>query len=572
MKKKNSILKYFKEIKGKITLLTIFMLLSCVCNIFNPIINANLLTSITEFNINKSLIFAGLLLLITIITLLLNAIVNQVYFKCREKLLFSIRKDMIANIMKMKIKNFDTTTSGEFQEKLRHDPLTISQILSTLQYSFFSLISDIFILIYVFFINLYLGCVYLGGIILIYYIEKKYHEKYKKLLKDSLKLQEKNNTLLNEIMRGIRDIKLLNISNKVSKITNENLKTSNEYDTKIKKQSSLIMYILEFSKEIITVLIVVLGILLIKSNNLTLTSFLIIFMYRTNIYGIILCITTFQQTKIDFNLAQERIFSIMNNNDYPKETFGTKKMENIKGKIEFKNLSFAYNKKNILKNLSLTINPNETIAIVGESGSGKSTIFNLITKSYDINNNQLFIDDIDINELNEESIRDNISIISQNPYIFNLTIKENFMLLENNITLKDIKEACKIAKLDSFIESLPDKYNTLIGEGGINLSGGQKQRLAIARALLKKSKIILFDEATSALDNITQREIQEAINEISNDYTILIIAHRLSTIKNCNKIFVLENGQIVGCGTHYELLKENSYYKKLYENELEGKY
>jgi len=146
------------------------------------------------------------------------------------------------------------------------------------------------------------------------------------------------------------------------------------------------------------------------------------------------------------------------------------------------------------------------------------------------------------------------------------------MLLENDITTKDIKEACKIAKIDSFIESLPDKYDTLIGEGGINLSGGQKQRLAIARALLKKSKIILFDEATSALDNITQREIQEAINEITNDYTILIIAHRLSTIKNCNKIFVIDKGQIVGCGTHYELLKNNQYYKELYENELEGKY
>ena len=150
MKKKNSILKYFKEIKGTIVVLTIFMLLSCICNIFNPIINANLLTNITEFNINKSLIFAGLLLLITIITLLLNAIVNHTYFNCREKLLFSIRKDMISSMMKMKIKNFYTTTSGEFQEKLRNDPLTISHILSTLQYSFFSLVSDIFILIYVF--------------------------------------------------------------------------------------------------------------------------------------------------------------------------------------------------------------------------------------------------------------------------------------------------------------------------------------------------------------------------------------------------------------------------------------
>jgi len=257
----------------------------------------------------------------------------------------------------------------------------------------------------------------------------------------------------------------------------------------------------------------------------------------------------------------------MDEEKYPKEKFGSKKIEQINGKIECRNLSFKYSKKDILKDISFKLEPNDTVGIVGSSGSGKTTLLNLLVKSYYVNDNQIFIDDIDINDLTRDSIRDNISIITQNPYIFNLTIEENLKLVGDNVKKKDIIEACKIAQIHDYIESLPNKYNTLLGEGGINLSGGQRQRLAIARALIKKSKIILFDEATSALDNITQNELRKAINNITKDYTIIIVAHRLSTIKDCNKIFVMENGRIVGEGTNDELLKNNEFYKKLYMEE-----
>ena len=152
-----------------------------------------------------------------------------------------------------------------------------------------------------------------------------------------------------------------------------------------------------------------------------------------------------------------------------------------------------------------------------------------------------------------------------------MSIKENLKLVKKNATDEEIKNVCKVAELDKFIKTLPQKYDTLIGEGGINLSGGQKQRLAIARALLKDTEIILFDEATSALDNETQASIQKSINNISKDYTIIIIAHRLSTIKDCNKIFVIDNGKKVGEGTHQELLKTNKVYKELYKTEFEIK-
>ena len=222
----------------------------------------------------------------------------------------------------------------------------------------------------------------------------------------------------------------------------------------------------------------------------------------------------------------------------------------------------------VLNGLSFNIKANETVAFVGKSGTGKTTIFNLLCKMYDINQGDITIDKISINELDKDSIRGNITIISQNPYIFNLSIKENLKLVKENLTDKEIKEACKIACLDDFINSLPDKYDTIVGEGGITLSGGQKQRLAIARALIQKTEIILFDEATSALDNETQTKIQEAISNMKGEYTILIIAHRLSTIINSDRILVIDDGKIVGEGTHKELLKKNKVYKELYNAEI----
>ena len=167
-----------------------------------------------------------------------------------------------------------------------------------------------------------------------------------------------------------------------------------------------------------------------------------------------------------------------------------------------------------------------------------------------------------------ESIRNNITIISQNPYIFNMSIKDNIRLVKENITDEEIKNACKLACLDDFIETLPEKYDTVVGEGGVTLSGGQRQRLAIARAFIKETEIILFDEATSALDNETQEKIQKAINNLKQNYTILIIAHRLSTIINSDRILVLDDGKVIGEGNHKQLLKNNKIYKKLYESEM----
>ena len=227
------------------------------------------------------------------------------------------------------------------------------------------------------------------------------------------------------------------------------------------------------------------------------------------------------------------------------------------------------NEEDTLKHFNLKIEPNKKVAIVGKSGQGKSTLFNLITRIFDVEEGNIYIDGVNIKDIDEASFRKNISIIRQEPFIFNRTILENFKIVKPNITLKEVKKYCKMAYLDKYIESLPKKYNTLLGEGGVNLSGGQKQRLAIARSLAKESKIILFDEATSALDNESQVYIKKVIDKLSIDHTVIIIAHRLSTIVDSDIIYIIDKGKLQATGTHKELLESSKIYSKLYKKEDE---
>ena len=201
------------------------------------------------------------------------------------------------------------------------------------------------------------------------------------------------------------------------------------------------------------------------------------------------------------------------------------------------------------------------------AGGGKTTLFNLLLRLFSPVQVDILIDNINIKDLDEESLRKHISIIRQEPFLFNKTILENFKLVNPDITLEEVREYCKKAYIDDYIMSLEKGYDTLIGEGGVNLSGGQKQRLAIARTLMKNSKIILFDEATSALDNESQEYIKNTINELSKTHTIIIIAHRLSTIKDADKIYLISDGQVVASGSHKYLIKNNKHYKQLYNPE-----
>ena len=556
--------KYLLKVKKLVVLLILIYAMISLVSLFNPIVSARLLTSLTELNINQTYKFGTLFFLVSVMTVIFNKLAVKVLSYIEERLLYEIRRDMIERLMNYKIKNFDNSSSGEFLNKIKNDPQDIVSVFSIVQYNIFNIVTEFFMLIYVFYLNFLLGIIYFIGIIFIYFYEKYSYIRLEKLQNNLKNQMDKNDSTITEIIRGIKDIKLLGISNKIKGNTMKSFEEQGKNNARINIFQNNIYNNVEMCKVVITALIIFVGLFLINNNLLTLSTFLIIFLYRNDIFSLIFSYTSLKEYLVRYKVAKNRIRELFDENKYPIQKYGDIDLKNINGIIEFKNVTFSYdNKRKVLDNISFKIDKCEDVAIVGKSGSGKSTIFNLLTKCYDNYQGTIFIDGVDIRDLSYSSITNNISIINQNPYLFNLTIKENLKLLDRNITDKEMIVACKIANIHEDIIKLPNKYNTLLGEGGLNLSGGQKQRLAIARALLKKSKILLFDEATSSLDNITQKNVQTAIKNISKDCTIVTIAHRFSTIIDVNKIIVLKDGKKVIEGKHEDLLN-NDYYNSLY--------
>ena len=269
-------------------------------------------------------------------------------------------------------------------------------------------------------------------------------------------------------------------------------------------------------------------------------------------------------------VAAQRVLPIIDKKNNIVDDANYPNLDINKGDIKFFNVNFNYKSEQpiVLKNINLEINGGKMTSLVGHSGAGKSTILNLIPRFYDCQNGEIKIDNQSIYKIKISSLRKNISLVSQDITLFDDTIKNNILYANLNATQKEIEEAAEYSFASEFIEKLPNKYDTMIGENGIRLSGGEKQRLSIARAMLKKSPIILLDEATSSLDAETENKIQKAITLLTKNRTTIVIAHRLSTILNSNKIYVIDKGQVVGEGKHEELLTNLEIYKNFYNKQV----
>ncbi len=563
---------YGKDNKRALIIIIIVSLFGIFTNIVLPLLSAKFIVSFTNSMWQQAIYMSFVILIIYGIEGIKILIIrknNQIF---RRGTVRNIQMSLGREILKLDQKTLDSNSSGTFIQRLTNDTEKMSKIFTNGMVIIIKFLSAIGSFIAVLIIDYHMFFYYLFAAIILsvlnYIKNKKVAVKDKEYRKESDKVAG----LTGELVRGARDIKMLYAKESFMKNLDEKIIIQNEKNFEMRNIDMNYNLLIGYVKAILEFLTVVVLIYLISNNVFVVAVGIALFNYKNAllIHFMDIISELLEECK-NFNISSERVFSIINNKEFTKEEFGNNKIDKIDGNFEFKNVTFGYNEKTVLDNISFKINSGTTTGIVGKSGAGKTTIFNLLCKLYNIKDGEILIDGNNINNLDEESIRGNITIISQNPYIFNMSIKDNLKLVKDNVTDKEIKNACKLACLDDYIETLPNKYDTVVGEGGVTLSGGQRQRLAIARALVQNTKIILFDEATSALDNETQSKIQTAIDNLRDDYTVIIIAHRLSTIVNCDNILVLEDGKITASGTHKKLIKSSEFYKKLCETELSEK-
>lgn len=561
--------KFVKEDRKKIIVLIILLFISSFSTLASGYLNGAALDAVINNSLKSGLIYLILYFLISVIfDLIIGQNAKRNLEKVENKISRKLSHETYNKVLNLPAEAFEEKTSGEIINRITQDADTLSFVFGRLV-RIASAIITAFILFFYIVINSYIMAIEIIIILIILMLVLK---KYAPLLKNAHKIrkskQDTQTSLVTESVRGIREIRSLGIKKNLLKESRRNVKDIHEASVKeisLNKRFNIIGGILRSTME---VGVFITGIIELYYGRIDITFFVAMTYYVYRYTWLIEEIDDFSIEYQKLNVALGRVNEILENRLYNDVSYGDKTLKSPKGVMKFNNVSFKYpNEDKTLDNFNLTLEPNKKIAIVGKSGQGKSTLFNLVTRLFDVSSGNITLDDINIKDLTEESLNKNISIIRQDPFIFNRSIKDNFKLINENITLKEIRKYAKMAYLDDYIMSLPNKYDTILGEGGVNLSGGQKQRLAIARTLAKESKVILFDEATSALDNNSQEYIKKSIDNLVNDHTVVIVAHRLSTIVDADIIYVVDQGKIAASGTHEELLKNSKIYNNLYFSE-----
>ena len=570
LKKALRILKYAKpHWKIVVSLLLVSLFLS-VLGLVNPYL---LKILIDDVLINKDIVLLFWLMIVFILIFIVES-AAQIYYSYEtkalgERIVLDVKTELFNHIERMDMQFHERKKIGDTLTRIDSDVYGIDSFIGiAVQDIILNLLASIAILIVCFNLNwkvtltslIFFPCYLVAQ----HYFAKKLKLQTEKVIRRDVKLL----SFLQENYLSIPAIKefllerfqLKKYAKKAKDLINADLKL-----TLLQNWSGVIVGLITF-----TALLIILwyGSISVIEGMMTVGSLIALYTYLGKLFGPISAIgsinTAIQQTLV----GVDRVFSYLDAKSTMMDVPHAKELKKMKGAVSFNNLSFTYDHTPILRNVSFTIAPGEKIALVGISGAGKSTIAKLIARWYDPQKGGIFIDDHNIQNIKLNSLRKYIGFISQDPIIFDASIKENIKMANHNASNKQVVHAAKNAYLHDFILSLPNQYHTKVGERGIKLSGGQKQRIAIARAFLKNPKIIIFDEATSSLDNESEKHIHAATQELFKNRTTIIIAHRLSTIRQCPRVIFLDKHKVAGAGSFEELMKRNASFARLYKQEL----
>lgn len=565
------LLKYIGNKRLSLILIFIFCIITTLVNIFGTKLNGDIVDNYIAVRDMSGLFKICIVLIVMYISATLSTFVqNRLMVSIAQKTSADIRKDLYSKMQELPLKYFDTHSSGDLMSRLTND---IDNINMTLSQSITQLISGVIniigMLIAMFMLSPRLAII---GLITtpITILATRTIMKYTQPL--FIKKQEdlgKLNGYIEEMISGQKAVLLFG---KEEKVKNE----FNDINYSITKSSILAEAISGCMGPInnfinnLTYLILAVsgGIFILKGMNISVGVVFSIILYMRNFNQPINQILNISNSLQSALAGAERVFEVMDE-ELEKDSDHSTVAENIQGEVILNDVDFSYNNdKKILKRINLKADKGQTIAIVGPTGSGKTTIINLLNKFYNIEGGKITIDGRDIDEFTMKSLRKSVAVVLQDTYLFSVSVRENLRYGNLNASDEEIVKASKLANAHHFIMQLEDGYDTVLSDNGSNLSQGQRQLLAIARAILSKSSILILDEATSSIDTRTEIAIQEAMANLMKGKTTFIIAHRLSTIKNADKILALKDGQIIEEGTHDELLRANGFYSNLYNSQF----
>ena len=483
----------------------------------------------------------------------------------------AVQSDIVKSLIGTDTQTLDNKHTGEFISNISYDVSLIVNLISTAMLNLFKdSLTLVGLLGVMFYQNWRLSLIAIVMIPLASFFAKSLGKRVGKITTQSQEYAASATSYLIEIFKNHKIIKIFQKEEYENIRADGYLNKMKNVSIKMNKIFIRVSPIMETLTGIMIAALIFSAGKLILNDNITINQFFSFLAAMMLAYQPIRSLATLNMAIQQGLSASKRILPVIDLKSKTIENIDDKPLNPSKGNIEFKNISFKYDKgeKDVLNSVNLKIEGGEMTSLVGHSGAGKSTILNLIPRFYDGNLGDILIDGQSIYKTTLYSLRKSISLVSQDITLFDDTIKANIAYANLNATDDEIKEAAKLSYAAEFIDKLPEKYETKIGENGVRLSGGEKQRLSIARAMLKKSQIILLDEATSSLDADTENKIQEAITYLTKNRTTLVIAHRLSTILNSNKIYVIDNGSVVDNGTHKDLLESSKIYKNFYEKQV----